>query len=235
MNATLGRRLLEATPGDRVTLHASAWPAEQGDYQVIVGRVLDAILAGEQVITVTDHASEAGQTLPSKLTVSGLDGGARQLLDQRLAPPPPPDRYRPASKAFARWAVELPRAVRLDSKFARSWASERTKRVELDSGAAMLIVLVIEPIMEALCQVLRVRSYEGPKKLKSRVEAIERCLEAHETLGIDPAGVRPLLEPRLDAAGVRDARSRLIELWAAHAADLGARAMALLCADLARR
>ena len=156
------------------------------------------------------------------------------MLEQRL-PPPPPDRRHPASESFSRWMTELPRLIRLDSRFARSLVSEMYSRVELTDGAVMLIVRVIEPIMNELCQVFRLRSGDGPGTLKGRKALLERSIQAHQTLGLDDSLVLPLLAPALDANGVISSRQALVESWAIHPDDLGARAMSLLCGLLAER
>lgn len=231
MTASLGRRLVEALASDRIELHRAAWPEDEKPYQELVGKVLGRVLSAERVISVL----RPGLDQPAHLEVLGLDDAERALLDSRLPPPPPPDRRTPAAKRFARWAVELPRAKRVNARFARSWTPESSDYVELRDGSTMLVVFVIGPLLEELAQVLRLRSGEGPRTLKGRLEAVGHSIEAHETLGLDRSGVLQVLDPTLDAVGVVEARSRLVESWAVYPEDLGARAMALLCTQLAGR
>lgn len=99
----------------------------------------------------------------------------------------------------------------------------------------MLIVSVIDPILSDLARAFRVRSGEGPKSLKGRQEAVRRSIEAHETLGLDSTALKSILDPTIDAEGVISARRALVEGWSAHPADVGERAMTLLCTRLAER
>lgn len=232
MTQSLGQRLLAAAPRDRVALHEAAWPADARPYEALVGRVLARVLTGEHTSSLAAAPEDGG---PRKLEVHGLDPSERALLDERLPAPPPPDRRRPAAGRVTRWAIELPRAVRIDPRFSRGWAPETTNLVEFSDGSTMLFALVIDPILGELTEVFRVRSGEGPHTTKGRRGAVQRSIEAHETLGLDRARLSPILDPSLDANGVMRTRAALVESWAACPPDLGARAMALLCTRLAHR
>jgi hypothetical protein len=63
---------------------------------------------------------------------------------------------------------------------------------------------------------------------------LARCREAHEALGLHAVLIDPLLDPALDRGQVVTNRKALVLSWANHPDDIGARAMALLSARLAR-
>lgn len=228
MTVSLGRQLFESPAEEKIVIHRAAWPASAIEYQRIVSSVLSPVLAGIQVIDDLPGSQEG----PTKISVRGLTGDEAKLLDARL-PPPEGSRNKPASKGTHRWAMELPRSVRSDPRFAMGTAARFPSWLELADGPTMLVVTVISPIMNELATVFRIREGAGPKTLKGAKKAVERSIAAHRMLGLDWRPIKDLLDPTLDAEAVIAARRRLIEGWAEPATDPGEGAMAFLCSRLA--
>ena len=190
MTVSLGRQLFESPAEEKIVIHRAAWPASAIEYQRIVSSVLSPVLAGIQVIDDLPGSQEG----PTKISVRGLTGDEAKLLDARL-PPPEGSRNKPASKGTHRWAMELPRSVRSDPRFAMGTAARFPSWLELADGPTMLVVTVISPIMNELATVFRIREGAGPKTLKGAKKAVERSIAAHRMLGLDWRPIKDLLDP----------------------------------------
>ncbi len=219
-----GRQLLEARPSQWVELHRQHWPIERVAFQDAVGRVLSSTLRGDAV--VIDDSAEG----PAHVELRAMVPSDRALLDLQV--PGNDDDGNPATKGVDLTALLLPRSVRADSTWVMSPLSSKSW-VELSDLDAVVCALLLAPVMADLAAIFRLRAGRGPQSEKGKTDELTRCRQAHEALGLPSDLIRPLLDPTLGRHEVIAARQALILSWSEHPDDVGARAMALLCARLA--
>ena len=222
-----GRQLLEAGPVEWVEIHRSQWPSERHAFQDAVGRVLSAALSGKLGLLLTP-VEEQG---PWRIELEAMGSSDRACLDLEI--PDVDEDGRSASRSVDIQATMLPFGVGVDS----TWVMSQLPNpcwVELSNLDAVVSELLLAPIMADLAAVLRLRAGRGPQTDKGRADRLSRCREVHEALGLQPELIRPLLDPTIRREVVIEAREALLRSWAVHPIDLGERAMALLCARLAK-
>jgi hypothetical protein len=224
-----GREFLDAPPARWVELHRTRRPESLLTYESALGRLLARVLAGEELISLA--AGTGGDDRPARLTLRGLSEEDRSAF-ARLSVPEADERNVPAG-GIDLSSIRLPALVRREARWTMSAAGLHSY-VELTSLDAVVCQRLLAPLMADLAYVLRLRAGEGPKSVKGRADRLARCREAHETLGLAHSQITALIDPQLDADGVIAARASLVTGWAEHPADLGERAIALLCGQLAR-
>jgi hypothetical protein len=224
---TAGRQLLGLPPSEWVELHRQRWPSERASFQEAVGVLLSSALRGNLAIEQRE-LDERGRLC---IQLASLEPEQRAALDFVI--PGPDEDGNPPTKSVDLQAVLLPAAVRAH----RQWVMQHTKPgsyLNLSDVDAVACQLLLAPIMADLAAVLRIRGGAGPSSDKGREEKLAHCRQAHEALGLPAHLIEPLLNPALRRAEVVAAREALLLSWASHPADIGARAMALLCARLAQ-
>jgi hypothetical protein len=174
-------------------------------------------------------ASDPGQPA----TVQLLDvGEADRASFADLASPTVGEDGTPPNRGIDLRSVLLPSAVRQNSTWVMSQTPARV-HTRLGNVDAMVSALVIAPIMADLAAILILRAGQGGTSQKGRMERLTRCRQTHEALGLSPEHIDPLLDPLLTRDQVVDTRRQLIESWADHPENVGARALAVLCVRLA--
>jgi hypothetical protein len=224
---TPGRQLLNEPPSQWVALHAQRWPDNRREFEEAIGRLLARALSGDRILTWSE--SDPGQPV----TVQLLDvPESDRTTFAYLAPPAAREDGTLPNKGLDLRSVVLTSAVRQNSTWVMNQAPARvhTRLVNVD---AMVCALVIAPIMADLAGILILRAGEGGSNHKARLERLTRCKQVHEALGISIDHIDRLLDPSLTRHQVVDGRRRLIESWADHAEDVGARALSVLCVRLA--
>jgi len=224
---TPGRTLLKLPPAQWVELHRQCWPEERLAFQEAAGQVLARVLAGSADVRRT-AIDERGEI---RVHLESLGPAERSALD--LAIPGRDEDGRPRHKTVNLQALLLPAAVRTDATWVMSQLPTNAV-VQLNSLDAVVCALVLAPAMSDLSAVLRLRSGAGPNTDQGRAELLLRCRQAHDALGLRSDLIDPLLDPVANREQVVAARRALILSWTEHPPDLGARLMALLCAQLVR-
>jgi hypothetical protein len=224
---TPGRRLLELSPAERVELHRQCWPDELLAFQEAGGQVLARVLEGSAGIRLT-AVDERGTM---RVHLESMEPAERTSLD--LTTPEPDEDGRPKRKSLDLQALLMPVALRSDSTWVINQLPANAP-VEQSSTDALVCALLLAPAMSDLAGILRLRAGHGPQTDEGRAGLLLRCRQAHDALGLRSDLVDPLLEPTLNREQVLAARRALILSWANHPEDLGARLMALLCAQLAQ-
>jgi hypothetical protein len=216
-----GRDLLD--PERRLAAHRARRPAHLVAYEDAVGHVLGRILRGEPVL----QGVVAGA--PSELSLD-VEDDVRQTWSQLRREPAFADD--PQTGSVDVRAIALPRTLREEPEWTMHQLLDTSWTV-LRTPDALLCALVLAPLLGDLAYVLRLRAGHGPKTAKHRGARLERSRETHRALGLDPIHVDGLLRPELTRAAVVERRHALVENWAVAPADVGERAIALLCGRLA--
>jgi hypothetical protein len=163
----------------------------------------------------------------------GLSDADRAVFATRLSPPEVDARHGPAGGLDVA-SIRLPELVRAEPRWTMSVAGLDAYYVEFTTLDAVICQRLLAPIMGDLAYIFRLRAGVGPKSAKGRSERLERCRHGHQALGLATDPLQTLLEPELSAEQVSAARSALVIGWAACAEDVGERAMALFCRQLAQ-
>jgi hypothetical protein len=224
-----GREFLQAPPGRWAELHRARRPEALEPYEAALGRLLARVLAGDRLIALAP--GDGGDDGPARVILQGLCEEDRAGF-ARLAIPEADERHVP-SGGIDLPAIRLPEMVRQEPRWTMSTVGLHSY-FELTSLDAMICHRLLAPLMSDLAYVLRFRAGEGAKSAKGRADRLARCRYAHDVLGLERAQIATLLDPDLRGDDVVAARTALITGWSEHPANLGERAMALLCGQLAQ-
>jgi hypothetical protein len=197
-------------------------------YELALGHLLKRVLRGEPALAVEGRPQDG--EAPQRVSLLGLSDDDRRQF--RRLPIPEPSGGRAATGSVDLTAIRLPELVRADPRWTMASGGSYSY-VELGALDAVACQRLLAPVMSQLALILRLRAGEGPKKERGRVDRLKRCRNAHRALGFDARLIEPLLDADLAAEEVIAARSALIQSWAATPDDIGERAIALLCAELA--
>ncbi len=224
-----GREYLQAPPARWAELHRARRPEALGAYEDALGRLLARVLAGEPVVALAPGGQ--GVDGPARVILLGLSEEDRASF-ARLPVPQADERHVP-SGGIDLTAIRLSEVIHQEARWTMSVAGLHSY-VELTSLDAVICQRLLAPLMSDLAYVLRLRAGEGAKSAKGRADRLARCRDAHDVLGLERAQIETLLDADLRRDDVVAARTGLITGWSEHPANLGERAMALLCGQLAQ-
>jgi hypothetical protein len=224
-----GRELIEAPAARWVELHRARRPAAFGELEAALGRLLARVLDGEQAVRLSPGSQ--GAEGPSRIELLGLSEADRAVFGTRLSLPEGDARHVPAG-GLDLAAIRLPELVRAEPLWTMSVGGFRNY-IEFTTLDAVICERLLAPLLGDLAYIFRLRAGEGPKTAKGRADRLARSRQAHQALGLAADPLQTLLDPELSAEQVANARSALVTGWAAYPEDVGDRAMALFCGQLA--
>jgi hypothetical protein len=224
-----GRDLIEAPPTRWVELHRARRPEALGDLEAALGRLLASVLGGEQAVQL--FPGSQGPEGACRMEFLRLSDADRAIFATRLSLPEPDARHVPAG-GLDLAAIRLSELVRAEPCWTMSVAGFRNY-VEFTTLDAVICQQFLAPLLGDLAYIFRLRAGDGPKTAKGRADRLAHCRQAHQALRLPTDPLQTLLDPGLSAEQVSAARSALVTGWGTYPEDIGERAMALICGQLA--